>query len=69
MSLPPVNRRQALTGLVSVSLGALLAACAEDEKTGEAGVATTAASEPRTRSGGDLADLFDDTSSCTLTPS
>jgi protocatechuate 3,4-dioxygenase beta subunit len=68
MSPPPVNRRQALAGLGSVSLGALLAACADDEKTGGAGAATTAASEPRTRSGGDLADLFDDSSSCTLTP-
>jgi protocatechuate 3,4-dioxygenase beta subunit len=69
MSLPPVNRRQALAGLGSVSLGALLAACADDDKkTGGAAAATTEATAPRTRSDGDLADLFDDTSSCTLTP-
>ncbi len=68
MDLPPVNRRQALAGLGSVSLGALIAACGEDQKAGGAGTATTAASERRTRSDGDLADLFDDTSSCTLTP-
>jgi protocatechuate 3,4-dioxygenase beta subunit len=68
MSPAPVNRRQALAGLGSVSLGALLAACADDDKkTGGAAAATTEASEPRTRSGGDLGDLFDDSSSCTLT--
>jgi protocatechuate 3,4-dioxygenase beta subunit len=68
MDLPPVNRRQALAGLGSVSLGALLAACEGDEKAGGATTATTETSEARPRPDDELAGLFDDTSSCTLTP-
>jgi protocatechuate 3,4-dioxygenase beta subunit len=68
MELPPVNRRQALAGLGSVSVGALLAACDGDEKAGGASTATTETSEARARPDDELAGLFDDTSSCTLTP-
>ncbi len=67
MGLPPVNRRQALAGLGSVSLGALLAACDGDEKAGGATTATTETSDSRTKPDDELAGLFDDTSSCTLT--
>lgn len=68
MELPPVNRRQALAGFGTVSLGALLAACGGDEKAGGATTATTATKEARSKPDGGLAGLFDDTSSCTLTP-
>ncbi|MEJ7876103.1 MAG: intradiol ring-cleavage dioxygenase [Solirubrobacterales bacterium] len=65
------NRREALAGIGTVSLGALLAACGSDDEASStsASVSTeageTALVEPR--SGKDLASLFDETSSCTLT--
>jgi protocatechuate 3,4-dioxygenase beta subunit len=68
MEPPPVNRRQALAGFGTVSLGALLAACGGDEKTGGATTATTATKEARSKPDSGLAGLFDDNSSCTLTP-
>jgi hypothetical protein len=40
MSPPPLNRRQALAGFGTVSLGALLAACGGDDKAGGATPAT-----------------------------
>ena len=67
MELPPVNRRQALAGLGTVSLGALLAACGGDDTARDATTAT-ATTEARAKPEGDVADLFDGTSSCTLTP-
>jgi protocatechuate 3,4-dioxygenase beta subunit len=51
--MPQLNRRQAIAGLGTVSLGALLAACGEDE----APRGSTAAT-----------DVFGDGSACTLTP-
>jgi protocatechuate 3,4-dioxygenase beta subunit len=69
-----INRRQALAGIGGVSLGALLAACGGDdsaEPTATTEVETTTGAtttvEPQ-GGGGDLASLFDETSSCTLTP-
>jgi protocatechuate 3,4-dioxygenase beta subunit len=69
--MPELNRRQALAGLGTVSLGALLAACADDD--GPSGAGTGTETEPPATAGartGDasLTDLFDDTSVCTLTP-
>jgi len=68
-----VNRRQALIGFGSVSLGALLAACGGDD-----GSSQTTTAEVTTREGGTTTvqpktsasrgELFDDSSSCTLTP-
>lgn len=66
-----LNRREALAGIGTVSLGALLAACGSDDSgtTTSAAVSTseggTATVEPG--SGNDLAGLFDESSSCTLT--
>jgi protocatechuate 3,4-dioxygenase beta subunit len=65
-----VSRRQALAGLGSVSLGALLAACSDDD--GSALDATTtetspAASEAPPTSAGELASRFDDAARCTRT--
>ncbi len=71
MELPPVNRRQALAGFGTVSLSALLAACSDDDKPqATQSEATTEAttSEATTAPSEDLSGLFDDTSSCTLTP-
>jgi protocatechuate 3,4-dioxygenase beta subunit len=67
-----LNRRRALAGFGTVSLGALLAACSGDDS-GGATTAEVSTTEGRTttvepRSGDNLADLFDDSSSCTLTP-
>jgi protocatechuate 3,4-dioxygenase beta subunit len=65
------NRRQALAAFGSVSLGALLAACGSDGD-GDSGtdVSTTdgrtTTVEPKQRSGAATAELFDDSSSCTL---
>jgi protocatechuate 3,4-dioxygenase beta subunit len=60
-----LNRRQALAGFGTVSLGALLAACGGDDE----GSSQETAAEARTTEGrASLADLFDDSSSCTLTP-
>jgi protocatechuate 3,4-dioxygenase beta subunit len=53
-----LNRRQALAGLGSVSLGALLAACGSDDET------TTATTTADART---TADRFGDASDCTLT--
>jgi protocatechuate 3,4-dioxygenase beta subunit len=66
-----INRRQALAGIGTVSLGALLAACGSDDPASTtAEVATTdgATTTVEPRSGSDLAALFDDSSACTLTP-
>ena len=63
-----INRRQALAGIGSVSLGALLAACGADDEATTTSVATSAGEATvQSRSGSKLAELFDDTSSCTLT--
>ena len=66
-----INRRQALAGIGSVSLGALLAACGgdDDATSTTTSVATTEGETTvQSRSGSDLAELFDDTSACTLSP-
>jgi protocatechuate 3,4-dioxygenase beta subunit len=65
-----VSRRQALAGFGSVSLGALLAACSDDD--GSAADATTARtatreSDPAASSAGDLSARFDDAARCTRT--
>ena len=57
---PRLNRRQALAGLGTVSLGALLAACGEDEDSG-AGTVETTPDQAAT-------DEFDGAPSCTVTP-
>ncbi len=59
MELPPVSRRQAIAGLGTISLSALLAACSDDDPQRAAQTETAT---------GDPSNLFDDTSSCTLTP-
>ena len=68
-----MNRREALVGFGAVSLAALLAACGDDEgssqtTTAEVGTSEggTTTVEPKTKSS--LSELFDDSSSCTLTP-
>lgn len=66
-----MNRREALAGFGAVSLGALLAACADDEDAGRSSTARVTTSDGRTtavepRSSGRLAELFDE-SSCKLT--
>jgi protocatechuate 3,4-dioxygenase beta subunit len=58
---PPVTRRQALAGLGTVTLGAVLAACGDDDDGG-----ASATAEPHSTPSA-TAGLFDDTSSCTLT--
>jgi protocatechuate 3,4-dioxygenase beta subunit len=65
------NRRRALASFGSVSLGALLAACGADgDGESQTDVATTdgrtTTVEPRGRAGTDVAELFGDSSSCTL---
>jgi protocatechuate 3,4-dioxygenase beta subunit len=66
---PSFNRRRALAAFGSVSLGALIAACGgdgdstTDVSTTNGGTTTV---EPKTRTGS-TAELFDDSSSCTLT--
>jgi len=64
-----INRREALAGMSTVSLGALLAACGSDEDSTSTSVSTESGGEAlvEPRSGKDLASLFGDTSSCTLT--
>jgi protocatechuate 3,4-dioxygenase beta subunit len=54
-----LSRRQALAGIGSVSLGALLAACGSDDDGGEAGVDTTDRTTP--------AREFDEATTCTRT--
>ena len=66
MELPPVSRRQAIAGLGTISLSALLAACSDDDKPQAAQSETT--SDATTTPSDDPSGLFDDTSSCTLTP-
>jgi protocatechuate 3,4-dioxygenase beta subunit len=62
-----MNRRQALAGIGTVSLGALLAACGSEEETTTVDTTSGDAALVEPRGGGNLASLFDDTSSCTLT--
>ena len=63
------NRREALAGAGTVSLGALLAACGADEDSTTTTVSNDTGGEAlvEPRSGKDLASLFDDSSACTLT--
>lgn len=64
------NRRGALAAFGSVSLGALIAACGGDgDSTTNVSTTdgTTTTVEPKTKSGAATSELFDDTSSCTLT--
>jgi protocatechuate 3,4-dioxygenase beta subunit len=65
-----LSRRQALAGLGSVSLGALVAACSgdDDEPTArvETSEGTTSTVEPK-GSSSDLASRFDDAATCTQT--
>lgn len=67
-----LNRREALTALGSVSLGALLVACGRGGSGDQAtavpttrGASTTVS--PTTTAGADVAALFDDGARCTLT--
>jgi protocatechuate 3,4-dioxygenase beta subunit len=65
-----LNRREALAGLGTVSLGALLTACGSDEEGATTtSVETESGSEAlvEPRNGKDLASLFGESSSCTLT--
>ena len=65
-----VSRRQALAGLGSVSLAALLAACSEDDDSAAdatIGRTTTQESEQPPSSAGELASRFDDAARCTRT--
>ena len=65
-----LNRRQALAGFGSISLGALLAACSGDDDAPTAEVetsdGTTSTVEPK-GSSSDLASRFDDAATCTQT--
>jgi protocatechuate 3,4-dioxygenase beta subunit len=67
------NRRRAIAGFGTVSLGALLAACSDDEGSSRATTTEVRTTEGATttvepRGDGRLADLFDGAPSCTLTP-
>lgn len=65
-----VSRRQALAGLGSVSLAALVAACSDDDDSAaDATTPRTEAqkSEPPPSSSGELASRFDDAARCTRT--
>ena len=67
------DRRQALGALGTVSLGTLFAACGGDDRaTTSTGVTTTegatATVEPQTTTSGDLASLFDESTTCAVTP-
>jgi protocatechuate 3,4-dioxygenase beta subunit len=65
---PRLSRREALAGAGAVSLGALLAACGSDEESTTTSVpASGGETTVQSRGGSGLADLFDDSSSCTLT--
>ena len=65
-----LNRRQAIAGFGSVSVGALLAACSGDDDSPTAQVetseGTTSTVEPKGSDGG-LASRFDDAATCTQT--
>jgi len=67
-----LSRREALAGMSSVSLGALLVACgADDGSSSTTEVATTEGTTTTVEAQGGssgLAALFDDTSACALTP-
>jgi protocatechuate 3,4-dioxygenase beta subunit len=69
-----ISRRQALASFGAVSLGALLAACGNDETEEPASTdvtttgGATATVSPQTTSSSELRDLFDDAATCTLTP-
>ena len=68
-----LSRRQALAGFGAVSLGALLAACSDDEGPTRASTTEVTTSDGETatvrpRSTGRLAELFDESSACRLTP-
>jgi protocatechuate 3,4-dioxygenase beta subunit len=71
---PKLDRRQALATFGTVSLGALLAACGDDEPGSptSTGVATedggTTTVEPRSKPSAATAKLFEDAPSCSLTP-
>ena len=64
-----INRREALAGISTVSLGALLAACGEGDDDSATTNVTTSEGDAtvQARSGSKLADLFDEGSACTLT--
>jgi len=64
-----LNRRQTLAGLGSVSLGALLAACSDDDSptaSVETSEGNTSTAEPK-GAASDLASRFDDAASCSRT--
>jgi protocatechuate 3,4-dioxygenase beta subunit len=65
-----ISRRQALAGLGSISVGALIAACSDDDDSSaldpETNTGTTAEVEPKTSSG-HLASQFDDAAACRQT--
>jgi protocatechuate 3,4-dioxygenase beta subunit len=65
-----ISRRQALAGLGSISVGALIAACSDDDDSSaldpETNTGTAAEVEPKTSSG-DLASRFDDAAACRQT--
>jgi hypothetical protein len=67
----PINRRQALGALGTISLGGLPAACGGGDGGGSAAVTTTAGEtatvEPTARSGDATSALFDDAASRALT--
>jgi protocatechuate 3,4-dioxygenase beta subunit len=62
-----ISRRQALAGLGSISVGALIAACSDDDDSsaleGATNTATVEDFEPKTSSG-DLASRFDEAATC-----
>lgn len=62
-----LSRRQALAGFGSVSLGALLAACSDDDESAVEGATSeeTAPGPGAKASAGDLASRFDDAARCT----
>lgn len=65
-----ISRRQALAGLGSISVGALIAACSDDDDSSaldpETNTGSTAEPAPKTSSG-DLASRFDDAATCRQT--
>jgi protocatechuate 3,4-dioxygenase beta subunit len=67
-----LDRRQALTVIGTVSLSGILAACGDDSGKSEVattdGTTTSVQAKTRTTTSGVTADLFDASSSCSLTP-